>query len=268
MLARSPGDRLASAAEARDQLDPALAMGGWDPRVITAPSLSPGSSKTVTSVKSDELMRPTMPLPRQHLSVRRIGLGVAVGTGMLLGVLYLLSDGTLNFGRPAAPVPSKVAADTTPATATPQAAPITTDTTASPAGRGALLKPESVAAAQPRKPAADTANINQFAASMNQVARAIKTGDIDKVQSVIPGMTDKQRAYFTDQLFAGKDVKRVDPILHGATIVSDSAKMPVEFRVTVAQKGTGSAIVTTIPYRAVFALQAGKWQLVALQPPR
>ena len=268
MLARSPGDRLASAAEARDQLDPALAMGGWDPRVITAPSLSPGSSTAVASAKRDELMRPTMPLPRQHLSVRRIGLGVAVGTGMLLGVLYLLSDGTLNFRRPAAPVQSTVAADTTPASATPQAAPIATDTTASPVGRGALLKPESVAAAQPRKPAADTANINQFASSMNQVARAIKTGDIDKVQSAIPGMTDKQRAYFTDQLFAGKDVKRVDPILHGATILPDSAKMPVEFRVTVAQKGTGSAIVTTMSYRAVFALQAGKWQLVALQPPR
>jgi len=60
----------------------------------------------------------------------------------------------------------------------------------------------------------------------------------------------------------------VEPILHGATIVSDSAKMPVEFRVTVAQKGTGSSIVMMIPYRAVFALQAGKWQLVGLQPPR
>jgi serine/threonine protein kinase len=267
MLARSPSDRLASAAEARDQLDPALAMGGWDPRVITAPSLSPGSSTAVGAARSDELMRPTMPLPRQQLSVRRIGLGVAVGAGILLGGLYLWSDGTLSFRRPVPPVPAKIVADTTPATATPQAAPLTTDSTLPPAGRGALVKPESVAA-QPRKPAVDTANINQFAASMNQVARAIKTGDIDKVQAAVPGMTDRQRAYFTDQLFSGKDVKRVEPILHGATIVGDSAKMPVEFRVTVAQKGTGSSIETKIPYRAVFALQAGKWQLVALQPPR
>ena len=211
-------------------------------------------------------MRPTMPLPRQHLSVRRIGLGVAVGAGVLLGGLYLLSDGTLTFrSPPATSTPPKVAADTTPATATPQASPIATDTLR-PTGRGALLKPESVAS-QPRKPSADTANINQFATSMNQVARAIKTGDIDKVQAAFPGMTERQRAYFTE-LFSAKDVKRVEPILHGATIASDSAKMPVEFRVTVAQKGTGSAIVTTIPYRAVFALQAGKWQLVGLQPPR
>ena len=92
MLARSPADRLASAAEARDQLDPALAMGGWDPRVITAPSLSPGSSAAVSSAVNDPLMRPTLPLPRQKLNVRRIGAGVIIGSGLLLASLYLWTE--------------------------------------------------------------------------------------------------------------------------------------------------------------------------------
>ncbi|HTI64723.1 MAG TPA: serine/threonine-protein kinase, partial [Gemmatimonadaceae bacterium] len=92
MLARSPADRLASAAEARDQLDPALAMGGWDPRVITAPSLSPGSSAAVGGAASDAMLRPTMPLPRQKLSVRRISAGVAIGAGLLLASLYLWTE--------------------------------------------------------------------------------------------------------------------------------------------------------------------------------
>ena len=260
MLARSPADRLASAAEARDQLDPALAMGGWDPRVITAPSLSPGSSAAVESAASDPLLRPTMPLPRQKLSVRRIGAGVAVGIGFLLGGIYLFSDGTLRIGRPAPPAPTKVAADTTLA-ATPQASAIAPDTLPA-AGRGALVKPDSPAtkALKPSVTAYDTVAIWQL-------ATAIRSGDVDKVQAAYPNMPDNERRYFTD-LFAGNEIRSVTPILRGATVTGDSSKMPVDLRISFTQKGTASRTNVTLSYRATFAANDGKWQLVSFQPRR
>jgi serine/threonine protein kinase len=262
MLARSPGDRLASAAEARDQLDPALAMGGWDPRVITAPSLSPGSSAAVAFASSDELMRPTMPLPRQKLNVKRISVGVAIGAGLLLSSLYLWTERAM---QPTAVHDSqKIVADTTPATATPQAAPVTPDTLALTA-RGAPVKPESAATpvVKPAAPLYDTAAIGQL-------ARAIKTGDIDKVQAAYPGLSEKHKRYFKDDLFAGYDIRAVKPTLHSATMTGDSAKMPLEYHITVSPKGTpGSSISLLLPYTATFALTpGGKYQLVALQPRR
>ena len=259
MLARSPNDRLSSAAEARDQLDPALAMGGWDPRVITAPSLSPGSTAAVARAVSDELSRPTMPIPRQKLSVRRISVGAAIGAGLLLASLYLWSERALQPTAALAP-PGKVVVDTTPATATPQAAPIVPDTLA--AGRGALAKPDSAPPPVKRvAPAYDTAAIGQL-------ALAIKSGDIDKVQAAYPGITPEQRTYFTDQLFAGNDIRSVKPILHSAIITGDSARMPIEFRIVLAKKGTASPITVPLAYRATFTLNAGRWQLAALQPRR
>jgi serine/threonine-protein kinase len=259
MLARSPADRLASAAEARDQLDPALAMGGWDPRVITAPSLSPGSNAAVAAATSDELMRPTMPLPRQKLNVRNVSAGVAIGAGLLLASLYLWTDRAVRSAPP--PVAQKVAADTSPPSATPQgAAPVAADTLP-PAGRGALVKPESTpAVVKPSTNVYDTAAINQL-------ARAIKTGDIDKVQAAYPGLSEAQRRYFRDELFAGKEIRTVRPMWHSATITGDSAKMPLEFRITLSPKGApGSPTMVPLPYSATFVLKDGKWQLVALEP--
>ena len=262
MLARSPADRLASAAEARDQLDPALAMGGWDPRAITAPSLSPGSTAVVAGATRDELLQPTMPIPRQKLSVRRIGVGVAIGTGLLLASLYLWTERAMQPAAATAPPPTKVVADTTPATATPQAAPVASDTLPA-AGRGAVAKPDS-ARPQPAKTSASAYDT----VAIFQLAQAIKSGDIDKVQTAYPGITPEQRAYFTDQLFAGNEVRSVKPILHSAIVTGDSAKMPIEFRIVLAKKGTASSTTALLPYRATFAANAGKWQLVALQQRR
>lgn len=259
MLARSPADRLASAAEARDQLDPALAMGGWDPRVITAPSLSPGSNAAVASADRDELTRPTMPLPRQKLNVRNVSAGVAIGAGLLLASLYLWTERAVHPDVP--PVAHKVAADTSPASATPQAAPVAADTLP-PAGRGALVKPDSTPPAVAKRPASlyDTAGINQL-------ARAIKTADIDNVQAAYPGLNDQQKRYFRDELFAGKEIRAVTPIWHSATITGDSAKMPIEFRISVSPKGApGSQTMVPLQYTATFALKDGKFHLVALQP--
>jgi serine/threonine protein kinase len=258
MLARSPADRLASAAEARDQLDPALAMGGWDPRVITAPSLSPGSSAAVASAANDPLNRPTMPLPRQKLSARRVGGGVLIGAGLLLASLYLWSERAM---QPASPAPAKVAADTTPATATPQATPAAPESLAA-AVRSALMKPDSASAPAVKLPATpyDTKPIDEL-------ARAIKTGDIENVQVAYPGLTDQQRRYFKDELFAGREIRTVRPVLHSATITGDSAKMPFELRITLSPKGApGSSTMVPLQYTATFALKNGRWEVAAIQP--
>jgi hypothetical protein len=85
MLARSPDDRLASAAEVRDQMDPALALGGWDPRVITAPSASRTPANGI-----DESTQPTQPIPRQRMGTRSIVTGASMVVALAIAGVTLV----------------------------------------------------------------------------------------------------------------------------------------------------------------------------------
>jgi hypothetical protein len=185
---------------------------------------------------------------------------VAIGAGLLLASLYLWTERAMQ--STIVHDSQKIVADTTPASATPQATAVAPDTVAL-VGRGAPPKPDSAAApvVKPPPPLYDTRPIDQLAS-------AIKTGDIDKVQIAYPGLTEQQKRYFRDELFAGKEIRQVRPILHSATITGDSAKMPLEFRITLSPKGApGSPTMAVIPYSATFVLSNnGKFQLVALQP--
>ena len=263
MLARSPSDRVATAAEARDQLDPALTLSGWDPRTMTQ---GVGDSSDATSIMPAVTITGPTPTPEtaagpQRAPAKKGGRGGLVGA--LAGVLVVAAGVVFLVNRPkaappAAPTPVAQTADTSHA-APPVAAPAPADTSGSPAGRGALLNKDS-AQAKPTAPALDTG-------AVNQLVKAIKTGDIDKVAQRFPGMTAEQRGYFTGVVFSpGHSIGRTTPVFHEAAITGDTARMTLDIRVSLISTGTGSTTQLPLRYGAVFVQKNGRFVLVALNP--
>jgi hypothetical protein len=112
--------------------------------------------------------------------------------------------------------------------------------------------------AKPAAPALDTMAITRLVA-------AIRSGDIEKVSERFPGMTPQQRSYFMGVVFTpGHTVGKTQPVWHQATITGDTAKMPLDIRVTVIQASTGSPTQLPLRYDAVFALKNKVYALVAL----
>jgi serine/threonine-protein kinase len=256
MLARSPGDRVATAAEARDQLDPALTLSGWDPRTMTQ---GIGDSGDATSIMPAAVI--TAPSDTQvggaARPAKKGGRGMLVGA--LIGVVAVAAAVVFLVNRPhakapVAPPPTPVQTDS--AHAAPPVAATNPDTSGSPAGRGVLTTPKPVDSApvKPSKPALDSAAISALVV-------AIKSGDIDKVATKFPGMTPEQRAYFTGVIFG-----QGQAVWHEATITGDTAGMPLDIRVSVTTTATGSTTQFPLKYRAVFALKGSKYALVALLP--
>jgi hypothetical protein len=255
MLARSPSDRVANAAEARDQLDPALTLSGWDPRSITQ---GVGDSSDATSIMPAAVItEPTSATQTQP--AKKGGRGPLIGA--LVGVLAVAATVVFIVNRPKAapitPTPAPVV-DTTHAV-TP--APTTPDTALAAAGRGALTSPK--ADTTPAKPAAPSIDSGAVA----RLVVAIKSGDIEKVSANFPGMTQDQRGYLTNFIFApDKTIGRTQAVFHPVTIAGDTAKMPLDIRVNVTSKATGSPLQVNLKYGAVFALKNNRYLLVALNP--
>jgi Protein kinase domain len=261
MLARSPGDRVASAAEARDQLDPALTLSGWDPRTMTQ---GVGDSGDATSIMPAAVI--TAPTDTQvggaAQPAKKGGRGMLVGS--LIGVVAVATAVVFLVNRPHAkpPVTPTTPVQTDTAHAAPPVAATSPDTTGSPAGRGVLTTPKPVDSTpvKPSKPALDTVAIAQLMA-------AIRSGDIEKVSQRFPGITPEQRGFFTGVIFSpGRTVGRPKAVWAEATIVGDTAKVPLEIRVPVTTTATGSTTQFPLKYGAVFALKGSKYALVALLP--
>ena len=110
MLARAPGDRMASAAEVSAQLDPALALSGWDPSSLRASVKSTRATPQVTPLASDPAMRPTVRMKRHRESVTRIVVGTILGSGAVFAGLLLWSlwshDEWARTTRPTTTVPT------------------------------------------------------------------------------------------------------------------------------------------------------------------
>ncbi len=267
MLARSPSDRLATAAEARDQLDPALTLSGWDPRTMTQ---GIGESGDATSIiPAVVITEPTGTQTDQPAPAKKGGSGLLIGS--LVGVVAVAAAVVFMVNRPhpkpvpVTPVPVVQKPDSVP-TAPPVAA--TAESVLAPTGRGGLTSgpaPTSGAAAKPdsttvkpSKPALDTA-------AVMALASAIKSGEIDKVAQKFPGMTPDQRN-FLNFMFTNPNqtIGRTLPVFQPATFSGDTARMPLDYRVNVTTKSTGSTTEVRLKYGAVFVLKGSKYVLVAL----
>ena len=254
MLARSPDDRLASAAEVRDQLDPALALGGWDPRVITAPT----PHRTTPTGSIDESMQPTQPIPRQRMATRNIVTGAIMLVALAIAgvALYTTQQKRQLQQQQAATAPQTTTADTTHATPPPTtAAPAES---LPPAGRGILVKPDTTPKAPVVTAAYDTV-------PLARIARAIKTANMDSVERAFPNAVPPATRATLDQIFKGYDILDSKALTHGATQTGSKSEMPFEIRVTYATRGTGVGTAVLLRYKAGFELRDGKWVLTSVQ---
>jgi len=247
MLARSPDDRLASAAEVRDQLDPALALGGWDPRVITAPSASRTPASGI-----DESTQPTQPIPKQRMATRSVVTGASMVVALAIAGVALYNSQQKRQQEAAAP---KTTTDTTHAPAPP--------TTAAPveslpaAGRGILVKPDTVKPAAPVALAYDTL-------PLVRIARSVRTANMDSVERAFPNPIPPQTRGTLDQIFKGYDVLSSSALTHGATQTGSKSEMPFEIRVTYATRGTGIGTTVLLKLKAGFELRETKWVLTSV----
>jgi serine/threonine-protein kinase len=252
MLARSPEDRLASAAEVRDQLDPALALGGWDPRVITAPQ----PYRTTPADGTDESSQPTQPIPRQRIATRNIVTGAIMLVALAIAGVALYTTQQKR-EQAAATAPKKTVADTTHAAPPPVATPAPVESLP-PAGRGILAKPDTTPKAPAVAAAYDTV-------PLTRIARAIRTTNMDSVDKAFPNGVPAATRATLDQIFKGYDVLKSEALTHGATQTGSKSEMPFEIRVTYAPRGTGIGTAVLLRYKAAFELRNAKWVLTSVQ---
>jgi predicted Ser/Thr protein kinase len=250
MLARSPGDRLASAAVARDALDPSLALGGWDPSMITAARPTPETAHG-WGQPADPTLQPTALMPRQRTSVKRIAAGAVVGSVALLGGLVIWSQR----GLPAPVAPTRV--DTVhmqPAAFAPA------DT--QPRKLPALSKTDSASAAKPKPaPDPDAALRVPFAG----LATAINSGSIQVVNEKYP-LLPKTISGFLLQLYGSYDGVRATLGFGAARTAADGAELPVTIHLRYRARGTGSPASSDTRLMAKLVKRGDKWQIVDIVP--
>ena len=254
MLARSPDDRLASAAEVRDQMDPALALGGWDPRVITAPQ----AFRTTPADGVDASTQPTQPIPRQRMATRGIVTGAIMLVALAIAGVALYNQQRREQQQQAAATAPKPA-DTTHAAAPP---PVTTPAPVESlpaAGRGILVKPDT----SPKQPVATAAAYDTL--PLVRIARMIGTKNMDSVERSFPNPVPAGTRATLDQIFKQYDVLGSRALTHGATQTGSKSEMPFEIRVTYATRGTGIGTTVMLKYTAAFELRNGKWVLTSVQ---
>lgn len=292
MLARSPADRLASAAEARDSLDPALTLGGWDPRSIrnSVPRTSGRAALRVTGQVSDPSLQPTIPLPRQRARVGRIAIATIVGATALFSGLMLWSghdEGTVEAApgsvtsvsktdstNPPRNHVSRSAASQTTHPAAVQSPPQTPTKQSAQQHPPKARKPaaaDSVAAAAAARARADSAQLRQRADSTEPVRHAIepfvasfKSHDIDVVGAAAPISSDF-RQWLTD-LFGRTDNIGATAQYGSVKLVGDSAEVPVTLRFKYSlKKGVGPGTVER-KYRVKLTRHDGQWDIIDLMP--
>ena len=256
MLARSSSDRLSSAAEARDALDPALALSGWDPSMISDPRPTPETAQD-RHIPADPSLQPTAPMPRQRTSLRRIAVGAVAGSAVLIGALLVRSRRELNRPTPA------VAHRLDTANALPEPASVDT---ASLLLR--TLPPLSKADSVAPKPKPDSAAMVNAAvtAPLERFRIAAKSGKIASVMNAFPMISSADHKFFEDFFASAEDIRAKSTVGNPVIYGNDA---DVSFRLLLTYLDRKSKSVSSVPLRYhAFLHRAGKkWSIRELRPP-
>jgi serine/threonine-protein kinase len=286
MLARSPKDRMHSAAEARDALDPSLVLGGWDPANLTVPSPLAVSG----AFRSDPSLQPTMPMPRVRTSPKRVAIGTAIGALVLLGGLTVFeamnSSGASQAATPA-PVttPAQTVAAAPPTDSTPPVAAVaeTASKSTKPAAKGPSRTGRSGSQNDAKKTRAATSLISAIpgpsmgavprtedplAAPVDRLVRAIVSKDTAAIEQAFPEITaDQRRAFATLFDHAKTAPLHITPAFGSPAKSDGKASGTLTLSVEYSDPGT-LAPMRPNPYRfnAVWEQSAdGQWHLKSLK---
>jgi serine/threonine protein kinase len=274
MLARSPSDRLATAAEAREALDPGLALGGWDPKVITAQRPTPRMSMQAANIDrvSDPSLRPTLPMPRQRIGGPRGFTTGAVGLGLLVGMVFFWSLRRANL-----PAGTLAAPETSPGTARLQAG--ASDSLATRPGARAPVSPgvhvptltdslmllrkrdSLVAEATDKKPMVDTVPMH---VPIQQFANTIAQADSAKLVHDYPYIPQKTRGFLTT-VFGQDSTPHVTPVyVTSSPPHGDHAEVAFDLRVDFYNKGK-VRISTPLTFTATLDRRGSRWVMSNLK---
>jgi len=267
MLARSPTDRLASASDARDQLDPALSLGGWDPSSLTAPRrISPPPPRLSPMPRSsDPSLQPTMPMAQQQMSVRRIGLATLIGSALLASSLVLWAQMQ---EAPAPPPP--VQHDTV---VLQQPVPATTESTVAPkvvtpagaSARPTPLRPDTSLLHQ-LKPPPVPSDADVLYQAFDQLATAIGTEDINAVQITFPNIPESERNWFAGFFGRATGIRVKSRSYEALNIRGDTADVVVTLHVSYRNKNAAEPNTLQRKYRATLVRADGAWKITTLVP--
>jgi serine/threonine-protein kinase len=260
MLARSPTDRLASAGAARDALDPALALGGWDPRSVSGAGGSSGAATDVT-------MQPTLPLPRVRASARRVAGGAIVGAAVLIGASTLWSR------HVASPAPPRDQASVDTVGGARRGAPNIAAGAAGAAGaaaaaRGASLPSRALVTldSSTLHAAARAGPDGGVLAAIQRCGQAAASGDDAAMSRDCATLSDAQRTFF-ESLPASAEHIRVRTTVDSSAVTGDRATAAFTLRVTYDYKSLKTpAVAAPFAYHAELARQSGAWRIVSLRP--
>jgi len=256
MLARSSGDRLASAAEARDALDPALALGGWDPSAITGPRPTPPSHER--RIPTDPSLQPTMPMPRQEPNVRRLVVGGVLAAAAVVTGLTIKSQRDLS-SHTVAPIGAQ--AET----------PVKKTKKQPSAGSSAPIRAESppiLAAPPPKlKPKPDSATVENapIRALIDGFAAAVQRhviGSVTKAAPPIAAAAEKDlETHFSRGEYFKASTTAVAISVHGDTATA-SFKLMLKYNL---RAGSKASTMQPFQYHAEFARHGKKWSFAKLQ---
>jgi serine/threonine-protein kinase len=289
MLARSPKDRMPTAAEARDALDPALVLGGWDPGNITVPS----PLATMGPYRNDPSLQPTVPMPKAQARPRRVAFATGIGAVLLIGAVSLIRLMTLD-GAPAsaAPTPSQSVAATPVSDSLLDTLPITIANTAradslaklasaaakdsaKKAVRPASKAPASKAKTSPTPPVvaatmpannAVAEKTDEFAPSLNQLVEAIQSKKLDAVEEAFPNISANQHRAF-EQLFDRAKTSALKIKVEKTTPQVVDGRATAKVTLTVTYNDPNSLAPTGAPYAydAAWEARGGSWKLTELK---
>ncbi len=255
MLARSPADRIASAAEVRDALDPALALAGWSPSALGGTTLTPRSAVTAVA---DASLQPTMPLPKQRTSIARIVMGVAWGAALLLGGLeWGTRRAIAKYETPVAKPPQAAAPGATQQSAgaivaAPKPVPLDSNYVRDSTAKAAKAR-DSVAAAQ-----AIVQPIDNF-------VNAFRTRDAAQVKAAYPAMPESQLTGLQNNLFSRAEKLAAQPVIGTITRSGNTAHVPFGASLSITAKGSTIPLRSTLHYDATLELRGKKWVIVDLK---
>jgi serine/threonine-protein kinase len=283
MLARAPGDRIASAAEVSAQLDPGLALSGWDPSSLRASVKSTRVAPHVTPLASDPAMRPTVRMKRHRESITRIVVGTILASGTLFAGLLLASlwGGSLR---------NEVASDTQRVAATvhsmppitiapPTAAPLTPTSKETLSTRPKAAATKTAPVSPPKKPAAtvdsstpaptppptdvatEDAAIHE---PLEKFAGAAAHGEVairDAFPEIPAPVLDKLKTFL-----ANVEYVTAKPVYGPATIAGDKAELKYTLNFSFMYRDSKAPGTAPFRYKATLARHKDGWDISDLTP--
>jgi serine/threonine-protein kinase len=277
MLARAPGDRIASAAEVSTQLDPALALSGWDPSSLRASVKSTRVAPQVTPLASDPAMRPTVRMKRHRETITRMVVGVILGSGALFAGMLLWSLWSRDESVQSAPSATTVPTVPPITVAAPSVAPLTkplmdTSNKVKPAPihrvpATVAKKPVATADSTPTPPPVASDVANEEAAirePLEKFALASGHGEV-AIRDAFPEISPTILGQLKDFLV------KVDNVTAKAnygttTINGDKAELKFTLAFNFMYRDSKAPGTAQFKYRATLARHKDRWEISELTP--